>query len=280
MVNLAYNTVDVASSVNSVYRHQVLSNFGRLLDEPYALPSQIDLATGTVQTTYSVTPSVTAPASSAVTKNGAGVVTQSVLSGVGLSLNANDSWQQNWNVIPITDANTLRNLRAIYRYALFSMTYDEFKAEYHQPRSAANGISPDPYMLEEPQCVFCQKAPSKGSPKYINPALRSGWLYWTGSDFSGREKLPPPGALSLGQYGQHELFMLPEDYYKGYLSNFTLFVLPTAVPSGGAAGGGGKGGGGGANGPRPPQLDVPEPRPRFDVPRGQRPYIPPGIQQQ
>jgi hypothetical protein len=225
---LNFNTLDIAESIEPVYTRQVLANFSKIIDAPLAIPSQLDIPNGTIQTSNSVTPSISFPLSSAVTKNGVQVPTQFVTAGSGATVNAADSWTQNWNVSPVIDANALRNLRALYRFVLYGSNLRE---EYHVSRMLKNGkILADPYYLEEPQCVLC------GSGRVINRRLHSHWLYWTGEGALGANPPPPDVPLvDLGHFGNHELFMLRKDHLNGYLSDFTLFAMPNAEPGGGAA---------------------------------------------
>jgi hypothetical protein len=160
---LAFNTVDVGSSLETIFTEQALVNLSNYIDHPYAIPSQIDLSIGTVQTTNSVSPTATAPLSNSITRTGGGAISSIVSAGAGLSLNASDAWQQNWNVSPVNNANTLRNLRALYRYAICHTSKPvcdtQLKKEYHVPRMIV-GTNPtiiDPYMLEYPHCVLCKK---------------------------------------------------------------------------------------------------------------------------
>ena len=62
---LKYNTLDIASTVTAIHTNQVLENLSRFIDEPYALPSQVDITSGTIQTSNSITPTVTSPLSRA-----------------------------------------------------------------------------------------------------------------------------------------------------------------------------------------------------------------------
>lgn len=230
---LNYNTLDIASSVSSLYTKQVLSNLSKYIDEPEGLPAQVDIAAGTVQTSNSVSPSITGPVSKSFTFGAAGLVTGSAVAGAGMTGTFTDSWQQNWNVSPITDANTLRNLRAIYRYAVYQTNLEK---EYLVPRASIGGkLVQNPYLSSLPQCVLC------GPGRAKNPRLHGGWLYWSGADWGGRQNPPPPDVpvVSLGSFRNHELFMLKADFDRGYLADFTLFVMPVSEPnlSGGAGGG-------------------------------------------
>jgi hypothetical protein len=235
---LNFNTVDVTSSFADLMTRQVLANLSRYIDDPEALPAQADIAAGTVQTSNSVTPAITGPLTQSIAFGATGAITSSAVTGASTTGTFSDAWQQNWNLAPITDANTLRNLRAIYRYAVYKTLLE---AEYHVPRVAVSGgLQPDTYMLALPQCVLC------GSKHVRNPRLHGGWLYWTGRGSSGIENPPPQDlpVVFLGHYSGHNLYMLRSDFDLGYLSDFTLFVLPVSEPA--VNGGGGGGGGGGA----------------------------------
>lgn len=193
---LKYNTLDVASSVPEIYTKQVLSNLSRFIDEPQAIPSQVDLQAGTIQTSNSVTPSISTPLSRSVTRNGSNIITGFTTAGVTLSANASDTWQQNWNVAPVNDAVVLRKMRTLYRHVIYRDRITEAKISN----------------------------------------LPSGWLYWSGVDAYGRANPPPSDAVvvDLGLFGNHELYMRRDDLNAGYLSNLTLMMLPsgTTAPKG------------------------------------------------
>jgi hypothetical protein len=233
---LNYNTLDIASSVDSIFTRQALENLSKTIDDPNALPAQLDLLQGTIQTSASVTPSISFPLSQSITNTTqtAATVTRThtgVLAGAGSSISGVDAWQQNWNVVPISDANTLRNLRALYRYVIYPDA--SLLAEYTVARVEGKAtFGKDPYALAEPQCVLCSVAPfSHSRSLYINKSLKRGWLYWTTpSQVTGEERPPPAdrAIVDLGSYGRHRLFMSADDYAKGYLSDFVLFLLPVA----------------------------------------------------
>jgi hypothetical protein len=221
---LNYNTLDIANSVEGLYTRQALDNLSRYIDEPDAIPSQIDILQGTVQTTASLTPSVNFPLTQSITKTGmraAATLTTThtdLLAGAAGSLGASDTWQQNWNVVPLSDANTLRNLRALYRYVVYP-NVPLLQAEYTVARIAKGGkFVDDPYAISEPQCVLC-------TPSHTpNQRLQAGWLYWT----PGHPPPPDTPIVDLGIHGRHQLFMTAHDYINGYLSDFVLFLMPVA----------------------------------------------------
>ena len=221
---LNYNTLDIANSVKSLYTRQALDNLSKYIDDPNAIPSQMDILQGTVQTSASVTPSVNFPLTQSLTNTAtrasAALTTThtEVQAGAGSTLGGSDAWQQNWNVVPLSDANTLRNLRALYRYVVYP-DVSLLKAEYTVARIAQDGkFVDDPYAISEPQCVLC-------TPSHkVNRSLRAGWLYWT----PGKPPPPDTQVVDLGIHGRHQLFMTAHDYLNGYLSDFVLFLMPVA----------------------------------------------------
>ena len=224
---LKYNTVDVADTVSSLYKDQVLSNLSRTIDNPSAIPSQVDLLQGTIQTVHAVTPTVTFPLTSTVMTAATRAATTA---GAGGSLSASDTWQQNWNVVPLSDANTLRNLRVLYQHAVYG---DALLHRYQPSRLVADGdLVPDEYYYRLPHCVICSRTKKiTNLSLYENPSLVPGWLYWRGSAGQS-ERLPAAGVpvVSLGAYGAHELLMTQADFQAGVLEDFILFVLPNAEP--------------------------------------------------
>jgi hypothetical protein len=243
---LNFNSVDLATSFTDLYARQVLTNLSTYIDEPYAVPSQTDITAGTVQTSSTVTPSFTYPLSRSTTTSGLGATTSRVIAGSGLSVSAADSWQQNWNILPISDSNILRNLRAIYRHAVFG---SDLTQEYHVPKTSVNGkFVEDPYWLQLPQCVVCDQRVKGKTIRIVNPLLKPAWLRWDGGlGFPGRQFTSPSGEamIDLGHYGNHELSMLRQDFDNGVFANFLLFVLPNAEPAEASAKPG-------ASGPRAP----------------------------
>jgi hypothetical protein len=202
---LKYNTLDVASTLTDIHTKQVLENLSRVIDEPYAIPSQIDIQSGTIGTTNSVTPSLTAPLSSSATRNGSDAITSLTTAGFGLSVNANDSWNQSWQVIPVSDPVSLSNINALFRYVIYG--------EEHSLK-----LPPAARAIE---------------PRHI---------YWSGIASDGKPNPPPPSTevKDLGLFGNHELYISRSDFNKGYLSTLVLLVQPPAAPDGGASGKGGK----------------------------------------
>jgi hypothetical protein len=238
---LNYNTLDIAENVESVYVRQALINLSRTIDDQTTVPSQIEIAAGTAQTSNSVTPSLTAPFSHAVTRAASGAVTSTALAGGGLSLGASDAWQQSWTISPVTDGDNLRNLRALYRYVVVEGA--DLRREY-QPALALTGgkYVIDPYALLKPHCVLCTTS------LIPNQRLHKGWLFWSSDDPEIPARMPAAGVqtVDLGHWGRHELYMSAEDFRRGYLNDFVLFTMgtgpgPSAPSAKGSAGPGAAG---------------------------------------
>ena len=47
---LNFNTLEIAESIAPVYTRQALANLSKIIDEPMAIPSQLDIPNGTIQT--------------------------------------------------------------------------------------------------------------------------------------------------------------------------------------------------------------------------------------
>ena len=136
------NTLDLASTVDGLVTKQVLDNLSKIIDNPLAIPAQVDIAAGSATTINSITPSLSDPYTKAVTTtstfasavaaattNTTTNTTTRASSPQSASLGVSDSWQQNWTIAPITGSDDLRRLRALYRYQ-FSGDKNELKTEY------------------------------------------------------------------------------------------------------------------------------------------------------
>src|ERR1700753_3163634 len=77
---LNHNTLDLASTVDSLVTKQVLDNLSKIIDNPLAVPAQVDLAAGSATTSNSITPSISDPYTKAVT------ATNTVMTAIGASV--------------------------------------------------------------------------------------------------------------------------------------------------------------------------------------------------
>jgi len=123
---LNYNAADLASSLSSLAKSQILYNLAQAISDPEFVPSQVTISIGTAQTSNSVAPSVSVPLgpSFAITNritNGARPTTQSATASTtaapGVSLQVTDAWNQSWTMVPANSSNQLRRLRTIYQFA-------------------------------------------------------------------------------------------------------------------------------------------------------------------
>jgi hypothetical protein len=233
---LTANTVDVSARVDDIYTKQVLNNFSKFVDDPFAIPSQAILSASQVQTTDTIQPSITFPFSNQVLTSvasaatGTTKTTSNTLAGAGASVQGTNSQQQNFTTAPLSDAMTLRNQQALYRHALLGTPL----LNHYTPQRIYfnNQFYLDPYYIQLPQCVLCaQQQPYIFSYKVPvpklreNPALPKRWLFVDGN----RVKLADP--IDLGHFGNHELYMERAAYESGVLSSFVLFTLSFTVPA-------------------------------------------------
>ena len=146
---LNYNTLDIASSIDALIVQQVVQNIVKAYINEYAIPSQISVVSGNIQTTNSINPSVSFPFSSNITSAfGNGLAAQNNLGSVVSNLNApsttigsNNSWQQSYVVLPLTDADTLRRLNYLYRYAAGHITSGDLLCSYPVPVKISSNAS-------------------------------------------------------------------------------------------------------------------------------------------
>jgi hypothetical protein len=253
---LNYNTQDIAASVSDVYLEQVLDNFGLFISNRYAVPSQVDMLAGTVQTSNTITPSITIPLTNMVASTiGAMISNTHTFAGKSFSVMAGNTGQQNWNITTISDAMALRNLRALYRYVIVPgvsdaqlIGKDGKDGEYTVPRhyDYSVNITADPFFLLPPQCVICiqeEKITDPKSPRFINEDLKvteeTVWLFWKNADgtFSSKyhqnNPFPPlpadtPKMKYLGRHAGFELYIQEKDLDRLY--RFLLFTLPVSEP--------------------------------------------------
>jgi hypothetical protein len=134
-----HNAKELGESVEDIAEDQVSENLNRFLLDPSAIPSQVAVNGGTAETTDSVTPQFTFPLepSEAVTNTVTQAATTtlthsntSTLGAFGLSLGGTAQWRQSWALVPVTDPDALRRLRALYRYVIGQTDSCTFFDEY------------------------------------------------------------------------------------------------------------------------------------------------------
>jgi hypothetical protein len=228
---LNYNTVEISATLDSIYTRETLNNLSKFIDDPNAIPSQVMMVGGTVQTVNTINPSVTLPLTAQVAKSAEStpalltLTSTNTLAGAGAGVSGTNTAQQNYTMSPLNDANSLRNQQALYQHAVFGIP---LAGHYYVPLVFfQNKFYPDPYHLQEPHCVLCadKQGEFSGDQKphvHVNKALKGKWLYWDNDPRLRAEG----GAVDLGHYGNHELFMSRADYERGVLTDFVVFTLP------------------------------------------------------
>ena len=247
---LNYNTLEISDTIDAILTKQVLSNLGRFVANPYAIPSMTTLSSGTVTTTNSVSPSFTDPLTDTIASTtsvakvlgGATTSTTSVVgttTGKGLTIGATDQWMQNWVTNPIIENHILRRLRALYRFATIpEMTRDQLICEYAIVTLSGPGgkysipcdglghvsgrtrmINADPDFVTRPGCVICEPLGGAAGRLVVNEKLVNGWLRSTPGD--------PAAEYALGVYGGSRLYLRTSDVEAFY--DFILFVQEATV---------------------------------------------------
>jgi hypothetical protein len=248
---LTYAANTGAAAVEPVFRQQALSNFAKLLDNPAALPSQVNLASGTLQANSSVTPSVSFPLSSmfasalAITPTGVTNTGTTTTAGASSTLSGSYGFQLQFVVNPLTDTIALHNLQTIYMAVLCNSLSSEKQRNFECDRFAqAKGYVPprmysetnklvlDPYYLNPPLCIRCPKNPdpnnlidaSQADTLPPAPLVAEQWLYWTTDATPSKG---PEGYVSLGSAEGIHFYATKESIF----SDFMLATLPLPAPS-------------------------------------------------
>jgi hypothetical protein len=106
--------------VGSLEERQVLQNLAHFVDNPWAMPGHVELANGQIQATNQLGVNLKYPYSSVINSTSASsVVTKGITRGEEFDINpAQTQDQESYNLLPVTDPDDLRRLRAIYHYAI------------------------------------------------------------------------------------------------------------------------------------------------------------------
>jgi hypothetical protein len=235
---LNYDTVEIASTIDNVYTKQALNNLSKFIDDPFAIPSQVLMVGGTIQTTNTIQPSVTFPlapqlVTTTTSSHTPSLAIANTIPSAGAGVNGSNSAQQNYTIAPLNDANTLRNQQALYRHAAFGVP---LIGNYQPPRIFfQNKFYDDPYPLQLPHCVLC--AVRQGTFSFVprpkvfeNPILRPKWLFWESDPYLAELKLSGD-IIDLGHFGGHELYMRRSDQLAGVLTEFVIHSLPNTEPA-------------------------------------------------
>lgn len=190
---LSNNTVDLALSLNALVKRQIFFNLSQSFLDPGFVPAQVAIATGTAETTFSVSPTLTVPFGPTVAGTAAATVAtapqtsfQSVVTNAapGLQLGASNISKQNWTISPINDSGEFRRLRALYNYVTGQIEADEFLCEYPVqslalPLHTKGGnvelkincgkpIYADPNFVRNHNCILCGEPDASG---YVAPTI-------------------------------------------------------------------------------------------------------------
>jgi hypothetical protein len=221
---LNYNTLEISSTVDHLVTSQVLYNIAKYVENPWAVPAQVNIPAGSVQTTNQLSASYTDPVNKALTAintvatAAAKTVTntnQVVTAATTVTPSANDQWSQNWSLSPVIDGDQVRRLRALYRYVTRPEEVD-LCAEYPRILTQLTGISytrdgddqtivaDDTLFLNEPSCIICREGPTNA------PTLR-------------KKGSRPPAAYHRNICVRNAKASKGEDYYiNGRLTNHWL----------------------------------------------------------
>lgn len=104
---LTENSLRTIDTFGSVERRLVLSNLARFVDDPYAIPGHADFTSGVFQSATTVGLSGRFPLMNL----------SSQAREIDLAM-AGSTDTDNWTLTPVTDAQDLRRLRAVYSYAV------------------------------------------------------------------------------------------------------------------------------------------------------------------
>jgi hypothetical protein len=147
-----YNTLDIASTFDSLITKQVVFNLKKTQLDPFSIPAFVKVASQTASTTNSVSPTFTfplSPTTTAVTQLASAATTTLTGSktlataGRGLSLAASDQWSQTYSLSAVIDPDQLRRLRSLFRFATGQLNQSEFEATYPLIETSGAGAAPE-----------------------------------------------------------------------------------------------------------------------------------------
>jgi hypothetical protein len=140
---LNQNTEYLGSTIGALEERQVLKNLSRFVENPWAMPGHVELANGQIQETNQLGINLKYPYTHTAAPSGV-----TLASGSEFDVNpAQTQDQESYSLLPVTDPDDLRRLRAIYHYA----------------------VCPDPRQFAQEwdiadQSIYATPAPSKASP--------------------------------------------------------------------------------------------------------------------
>jgi hypothetical protein len=185
---LTENTLDVATTVNDLNTRQVLFNLVRTKQQQFALPSQVQITSGSVNVNSTFSPSLSFPVTPSLSTSTAGTTTSTSRSIVGASGNVGGSVTDTdtWDTIFLQDPQQYRRLRLLYQYGAHQISWGDLACQYPIPELPAQqsttptrryvrvlgqgakefigcrppnvvlvGDNPDPAFLSFPNCIIC-----------------------------------------------------------------------------------------------------------------------------
>jgi hypothetical protein len=101
-------------TVGTLEERQILKNLGRFVDNQWAMPGHVELANGQIQATNQLGVNLKYPYTHTAAPSGV-----TLASGSEFDVNpAQTQDQESYSLLPVTDSDDLRRLRAIYHYAV------------------------------------------------------------------------------------------------------------------------------------------------------------------
>ncbi|HEY8096243.1 MAG TPA: hypothetical protein VIE65_09185 [Methylobacter sp.] len=156
---LNYNAIDLASSSVNLIASQILTNLGKFRANPYAIPSQVSIPSGSASTTNTITPTFGGPLGASATLSAANLLAAPLFEAkthshttpngtVGLTVG--DQWSQNWTLAPLEDPDQLRRLRALYRFGAGNTDKKQLACEYPLVQLAQGAGAPSQSDAKQP----------------------------------------------------------------------------------------------------------------------------------
>lgn len=131
---VSYNTLDIASTYDTLITKQVVFNILKTRENPTGIPAFVKVASQSAQTTDAVNPTLAFPFSpqTTLTQTAASITSGKSLQTAarGLSLQLQAQWNSNYSISPVDDPDQLRRIRSIYQYVTGNLTEEDFEADY------------------------------------------------------------------------------------------------------------------------------------------------------
>jgi hypothetical protein len=231
------NTLDMQASYKSLLMKQIIYNLIQARKDDNFFPSQAVVTTGSAQTTNTITPSLTVPLPTTTITNAvqtaatptATNTSATAFANAGLGVTFADSWQFVWSLDMVVDPDTLRRLRALYRFAAGKGKPSDLEHDY-----VLQGDPDDPTnsFIKKPGCVLCATFETDRAGKIIVDAKGKGTVISIKRNEALTFNLvdgyyPNAGFDKPLMYGDSSLYVA--DYSQ--FNEFVLFVLESVSKS-------------------------------------------------